>query len=402
MRSGATLLLGLALSAPAQAQPPAGIKGGKPLPDQEFAEKIADRDVPAAFDQIVRDLSSRDFVVRHAASARLTANEQFTLEMLETALKRQDLTLEARTRLGSAARQRFFRAPRAALGFQFGLQLRDRVVVGKTFPQFPSARLLEEGDMILRADGLKLDGPMAQTIIKSVIVSHDPGDAITLVLRRGAQKMELSVPLGRFSDLEGGQIVPDDILARAWRVRLQSRVGAVGGEPIAIPGAPEAPWGRTDEAALRRAQGIMLREANEPAVQLAGGGMPRGAHLPDDDRLDMFFRTQWVRVNGRPQMMPVFRPDWDMDSGRQPLTPEKELAGLLETERNCQQRLGDDDPETLPLTDPRRTELKELKKTLGVIRKQKEAIMAEMDDARAASPARPGKPAADADPKATP
>jgi hypothetical protein len=359
-------------------------------------EKIEDPSrVRPTFDSLVTALASPDFAVRQRATEQLAANDQFTLEMMESTLARKDLTLECRYRLSSIARQRFFRTPRAALGFRFGEQLRDPAVVGETFQPFPAAKILEPGDMIIRADGVKLDGPAARPLLQSIIISHDPGEILHVVIRRGARKMELEIPLGKFADLgNGGGPLVEERLARAWRFRVQSRMGGVA-EPIRID-TGGAPWVAAGDDAQRKMDMAMRREANEQPIRFAGGGMPRTAVAIDENRMfDQVMRPQLVVVNGQVRVMnmPMFRNgmanfglnELDPDAGLMAMKPEEELARLLELKQDCQRRLGNSDPESLPAGDARRLDLIETRNKLAVINKQMDAIQAERDDAAAAA-----------------
>ncbi len=376
-------------NAKAAAEPPA------PEPAEPVLEPAQ---VRPTFDRYIADLASPNFATRQAASTHLSANEQFTLEMLESALKRPDLTLEARYRLFGIARQRFFRSPRAALGFKFGGQLRDRVVVGETFANFPSFKLLEVGDMIVGADGTKIEGPSGQAMLQSIIISHDPGEILRLTIRRGPRKLDLDVPLGKFADLDNaGAGLFEDRLARAWRIRAQSRMGAAV-EPVRVDG-PKAPWMPAGDEAQRKLDAVMRREANENPLRIVGGGMPRAAQGGDDSRFaEQGFRPQIVVMpNGQARVinMPVFRNafgqnagfgDFDPDNGRQPMKREEELGQLLQTKMELTKRLSGLDLDTLPANDPRRPALLETKKNLELINKQFEAIDAEQKEIQAATP----------------
>ncbi len=369
-------------------------------PPAEPAEPVLDpAQVRPAFDRHITDLASPNFATRQAASTHLSASEQFTLEMLESALKRADLSLEARYRLFGIARQRFFRSPRAALGFKFGGQLRDRVVVGETFPQFPSFKILEVGDMIIGADGAKIEGPGGQAMLQSIIISHDPGEILHLTIRRGPKKLDLDVPLGAFKDLDNaGAGLFEDRLARAWRIRAQSRMGAAV-EPVRVEG-PQAPWIASADDSRRKLDAAMRRDANENPLRIVGGGMPRAAQGGDEASrfAEQGFRPQIVVMpNGQARVvnMPVFRNafgqnaglgDFDLDNGRQPMKREEELGQLLQTKMELTKRLSGLDLESLPANDPRRPALLETRKNLELINKQFEAIDAEQKEIQASTP----------------
>lgn len=377
----------------------------------EPVERIEDpAQLKQEFDRLVTDLAGNDFAARQRASEKLFANDQFDLPLLESALKREGITLEARTRLLAIARQRFYRTPRAALGFQFGMgPLRDRIVVGQTFPKFESFTKLEEGDMIVSADGFRLDGPGARPLLQSIIISHEPGEILKLTIRRGARKMELEIKLGKFADLDqGGGALIEDRLARAWRIRSQAKHGAAA-EPIRIEGARSAPWGGSEDAAQRKAERLMQRESNEASPKLAGGGMPRLLSNPEEARFfEPAVRQQLMVVGGQVRFanMPFIRGgffgDVDPDMGLIPMDPKVERSQLLETRMSYDRRMGDLDPATLKPDDPRRPDLIEAKKTRDLINKQLEALDAEADEVRAAAKDGGKHSAADANPPGTP
>jgi hypothetical protein len=379
----------------------------------EVVEAVEHIDDPAllkrTFDRLVTDISGNDYAARQQASEKLYANDQFDLPLLETALKREGLSLEARTRLLAIARQRFYRTPRAALGFQFGGLLRDRIVVGQTFPKFAAFGILEEGDMICVADGFKLEGPGAKPLLQSIIISHEPGEVLKLVIRRGPRKMELNVTLGKFADLDqGGGALLEDRLARAWRIRSQAKIGAPA-EPIRVEGARPAPWGASEEVAQRKVERLMQRDANEYAPKLAGGGMPRLLSNPDEARyFEPAVRQQLMVVGGQVRFanMPFVRGgffgDVDPDMGLPAVDLKVERAQLLEARIASDRRMGGTDPTTLTPDDPRRQDLLEMKKARDLINKQLEALDAEADEIRSASKDGGKHSAADANPTGTP
>ncbi len=364
----------------------------RPEAPAEPVERIEDpAQLARVFEGLITDIASNDFAARQRASEKLSANEQFDLAMLEGAMARPGLSLEARTRLFAIARQRFFRSPRAALGFQFGgMQLRDRVVVGLTYPPFDCVKVLEEGDMIVGADGFKLEGPGARSVLQSVIISHEPGEILKLVVRRGQQKLNLDVKLGRFSDLPqvgGAAALMEDRLSRAWRIRTQAK-GVGGAEPIRVEGARAAPWGLSEEAANRKIQRAMERESNENSPKIAGGGTPRLVTNPDESRqFEPAVRQQFVVINGQPRMVNMpwvrngFFADIDPDDGRQPLDPTYERGMLLDARMAYDKRLNGVDPKTLLPTDPLMAEVK----ARDLLNKQMDAIQAEIDENKAAA-----------------
>lgn len=338
-------------------------------------------EIPADLEQTFGQLSSPDFQSRQQATEALLADDRLTLAMVEKVLRRPELSEEARTRLLQVGRQIFFRTPRAAMGLQFGGNLRDRVVVDKTFEKFESFRLLEQGDLIVEAGGYRLDGPGSRIMVQSIIISRDPGESLPVVIRRGAQRLELSIPLGRFADLENNaNFIPEDRLARAWRMRsAQFR----GDRSAAIRVAPPAGgWSPTLEQQRRVELAALRRQAMEGAPQIAGGGMARGAEqLPDEQR----FVQQVVVMNGRQQVinMPIGRQfgEVEFEATLPPMSPAEELLTLAQAKAKITAELKSlPDPAKLTPNDDTHNRIAERRHALEVVEKQRLAIEAEVAD----------------------
>lgn len=295
-----------------------------------------DPEAPARLSRIIDDLNSTDFRTRCNADRALSEDTGITLRMIERELKSRGdaLTLDTRERLCSAARARFNVSPRAAMGIQFwqNVNLRDRVVIEKTFPKFDAHGKIEEGDMVVEADGVKTVGPAARSRFQAVIVSHDPGDVIGLVIRRGDRRMNVDVRLGRRDELESNPGVTPDILERAWRVRAESILGPAD-RPIAPPTVPDnwaerAPSFRNDRMSMRRKSMAM------GGPTLVGGGMPRGAeqiNAGQDSRqyAQVFRRNGQVIINNGVIFLPGFAGvDPFGDSPYPAMKPQEELAEL--------------------------------------------------------------------------
>ncbi|MBY0311733.1 MAG: hypothetical protein K2W85_06670 [Phycisphaerales bacterium] len=340
----------------------------------------------AALNEIITHLGSGDFQARRAAAEKLGKISQFTLEMLEDALQRKDLTLEARSRLLGAARKRFFETPRAALGFQFGGTLRDRIVIGRLIDGFPAKMVLEEGDMIMSADGYRLEGPVARAVLPAVIVSHDPGETIKLVVRRGAQKLTLDVPLGEFARLEQGAWMGPERLAPAWRIRA-ARLGG-GPEPIRVELDRDAWVSAGAQKAVKQERGQM-----EP-IAVDGGGMPRLMRGQDAQMLAMnelpmlMQRGGVVVINGRPQARAVGAAALlDIDVQEAPVPIEEELNQLARDRATFERRVVETEEALAKATDDEsrmrlQDGLSELRKMVGLIGKQSEALRAEAAEQR--------------------
>lgn len=241
--------------------------GGQPVaqpgnasPDQFFAS-------------LVNALDSTDFNLRQQATEQLAIHDLVTLEMIEQRLRSDtSLTPEQRQRLMEAGRQRFGRTPRAAMGVMFDQMgpLRDRIVVDRTFEKFPSFTVLQEGDIIDSAAGVRLIGPSARIILRSIIFSRDPGEELDVVIRRGAERLTVKLALGRYQDLDNNAPLDEPSLTRAWRVRTQQGAGrGWGAEPIRS-GMTAEQWKDANNENRQR----QLATAKPKVRAAAAGGVP--------------------------------------------------------------------------------------------------------------------------------
>ena len=132
-------------------------------------------------------------------------NEGYELGMLAETLERDDLSPETRGRLWSAARSLFEQSPKAGLGVGFGA-VRDGGIEIRTVVEdvgsFPAAAMLMPGDLIIGADG---DGVTGTEELRAVILSHEPGDLLNLLVERNGDVLDLDLPLGSFGSLRGIQ-----------------------------------------------------------------------------------------------------------------------------------------------------------------------------------------------------
>lgn len=252
-------------------------------PAQQDAPAAAERG-PDVLEALIADLSSPDFETRQRASDRLALDPAVTFADIERVLKTRHLPLEAHARLLTAARDRFRFSPRGAMGVGFNLRfLQSRIVIDRTYAPFPCHRILQPGDLIVEADGVRLHGPTAQPTIQGLIVARDPGSVMKLVVRRGAEKLELDVPLGRFADLENSNL--DELrLARAWRTRSREYL-APEGDPIVPPLHPAAWPGPNVSAQMRQAELIRVRMQQQAVpMQVTAGGESGDARYIGDSK----------------------------------------------------------------------------------------------------------------------
>lgn len=291
----ASMLLGIAFIASpdwVRAEPddparPGG--GGVSVFVRSAEELVPDAEAPERLSSLVRDLGSTDLKTRAQADRAIAEDSGITLPMIEALLRDPsvELSADARERLLSSARLRFNSSPRGAMGVQFWMQsgLRDRVIIEAPLPHFADAQAkLKPGDMVIEAGGLRTVGPQAQPTFQSVVVSRDPGDLVPLVIRRGDQKIEVSVRLGRRDALQGNAFLTPDALDRAWRVRAGSLMG--GEVPVIAPPAGEqVDWGDPNQLPARAFRSALRQKGMGDIAscpELVGGGMPRGAEMTDD------------------------------------------------------------------------------------------------------------------------
>jgi hypothetical protein len=217
--------------------PMAWAQDGAPKHDQAIA-------TAPPLDAVVADLASS------AVQARIKASEQlsegaFTLRDLEGALRGGSLTPEQRQRLMGAARSRFFSGPRAAMGVWFNVTVPDvrGAVVDRLRGEFPAAAILKPDDRILHADGVVID---RRETLQKIIVSHDPGDEVPLVVEREGATIELRVPLGNFEQLRQERY--KHIWDLAWDYRSRAYAWSPGSDQKPIEsGLLESAWRPMEE-----------------------------------------------------------------------------------------------------------------------------------------------------------
>lgn len=354
-------------------------------------------------------LGSAEYREREAASKVLLDDTNLTLSDIESQLKNPSVkhSAEVKTRLLSIAKDRFLKSDRAALGFMFGGNLVDRVVVGQTYPKFPVHGVLHVGDIIVEADGVDLCSPRGRSTMQAMIVSRDPGQTLPLTIRRGKEKLKLDIKLGKFSDLEqfgrlpagvpagapagakqGVYGPPADVMMRAWEVRERSM-----NPPVQVIRCPNVWKPPTSEQVAKRREQVNQRFAGmvqRPAV--APGGRVRGeVRAGQGNRNEINDQlVQRMLQQAQPGMRVVWQGGmqgggrWSnfADPDDQALTTKRtaaeELAELAraknqaESDRNNLLRQQGLTPES------RETMLEEIGSRLNVIELQRDAIEAEL------------------------
>jgi hypothetical protein len=244
---------------------------------------------------LVPQLDSDSLIQRQRASMEIEAEYALTLPMIERALAQPGLSPEQRERLTAAALARFAVQPRGALGVSFSLVDRntDGVEIGGPIEGFDAARVLEPGDLIVSMSGAPTRN---QQQVRAAIISHDPGDVVTIGLRRRGEPMVVQVALGDFRDLErrnnnvranprgGVQLqllnqpappprIDTQTLLAAWDLR-QRRTGPVANDaPVIDPGLALEQWVQLESALDvlldRTAQTILNSRRNGVSVQVS-------------------------------------------------------------------------------------------------------------------------------------
>lgn len=203
---------------------------------------------------IIRALDSDSLEVRERAVEQLGSNPVVTLrEVLGLLRDVSALSPEQRARLIDLARAMFKDSPRAAMGIQFGGTVESGVAIASLIEGFDAFRQLKPGDVIEAANG----EPLSQNRLRSVIVSHDPGESMTLSVRRidaegKSESLDVRIVLGSFNRLRGGGFIDSQTLDEAWRARM-ARSGIVGPSADApiVSGVDREAWLNSAQAVAR-------------------------------------------------------------------------------------------------------------------------------------------------------
>lgn len=247
-------------------------------------------------DGLLKDLDADDLATREEATRALATNTTLTMNELEALLGRPGLSPEQTTRLLTAARDRFVRSPRAALGVQFENPAAGPVVIARTFERFPAAGMLKAGDEIVAVEGRSTTAGWAS--FRPTIICRDPGDTLRMEIRRGGENIVLDAPLGRYSDLPQGRTLTAEELLRAWEARSAGYASSGGRGGVAVAVEPEPVWqtrgmsavdmewhrrfdGESPRAGMMpggRSTGPLAPVETEGRAALGWNGDPRGAN----------------------------------------------------------------------------------------------------------------------------
>lgn len=183
-------------------------------------------DVPAA---CLRDLESESIELRERASSTLRNWAKGSPDRL-LAILSSNSTPEQRERVVALAFEAFNSSSRGALGVEFaqlgirqGLagedEFEEGIPINATIPGFDSGRVLKSGDLLRSIGGVRV---RTNQQCRVEIISYDPGQQVRLEIEREGRPMFVTVRLGRWNDLQGGQGAPvaSQIRQAAWKSRV--------------------------------------------------------------------------------------------------------------------------------------------------------------------------------------
>ena len=164
------------------------------------------------------------------------------------------------------------RESRGARGVQFagGAFLEDGATVGGTVPEFDSARVLRAGDVIRVIDGQAVYG---MEDVREIIVSHDPGEVVTIGLVRAGRALQVRLKLGKYEDLRDGSGPSRETVEGAWR-RRSERLSAVA--RLAPPLDAGVTRFINERSVAEAREGFRAMDAARQA-ELAAAGLDSGA-----------------------------------------------------------------------------------------------------------------------------
>ena len=191
-----------------------------------------------AIDEALVDrLGDAEYGVRAAASAELLAGEWPTFDELIDRAVRGGIGPEQRARLISAAREKFMRSEAPGLGVSPARAADEGPVpLGTVREDLPVGGVLEVGDEIISAYGVPLRD---WNHFRAVILSHAPGEAISLTFRRAAVGqgkdaiLNADVVLAAYRELQTNAPVDDRARSAGFYERLSRARQMAGEQPIA-------------------------------------------------------------------------------------------------------------------------------------------------------------------------
>lgn len=256
---------------------------------------------PPRVGTLIDELGDASYQTRQHATVALESMRSLTLDAIEQLAVRGGLAAEQRYRLMRVGWSRFRTEPRAGMGISFGAAADRGVRLERTIQGFHAAEVLAPGDIILQADGQEVN---QRSDLQSAILSHTPGETMTLRVLRGTTESRVEVRLGSYGDLNnGGYQLPEPILRAAWNFRRRILLDqAMPGptidcraEPTQIP-TPEAMGPPTRGQWDHASESVVLERWAGSGSGLIAGGQSRGG-------VDESGRVR-VRLAGRDASLP--------------------------------------------------------------------------------------------------
>jgi hypothetical protein len=264
----------------------------------------------------VKDLDSNDFAARDRASCEIAGNEHLTLKAIERRLAdtTRPLTPEQKLRLSEAGLKMFCNSQRGAMGVSFSLTdgAVDGVKVGGAVDGFDAKRVLKPGDVIREMDGVSLtfgDQMRSRSMVVALIISHDPGEEVTLDLMRNGEPVVVRMKLGNYKDLRNANELDPTRMRLAWDMRCQRGVTASAEQEPAEAGISEERWNQISDpvkrmaarrVAIARQNNFIIANNNAEALpddpgvtMVAAGGSRVVLNKPEED----FSANQRLQVN---------------------------------------------------------------------------------------------------------
>ena len=154
----------LSLAGSAFALPPAATLAASPTPLDNEAVLAAGAAIELApIAALLDDLGADDLAARERACRELIDAEDCPDAAIVKALRTFALLPEQRARLVDCLRARFFEGPQNAIGVQMQ-PLENGVLLTRVFPQFPAAKALIAGDIVL------ITMPSAAGVVQEVTI----------------------------------------------------------------------------------------------------------------------------------------------------------------------------------------------------------------------------------------
>ncbi|MFO0834349.1 MAG: PDZ domain-containing protein [Phycisphaerales bacterium] len=188
----------------------------------------------AALDSTLAKLDDPSIEEREHAMNAIRTLPGMSVRAIGQAMQKPTLSAEQRVRLSQVGQSLFLDEPRGALGVTFNVGGIDdeegQVQIRETTPGWDSSRALRPWDVVRSIDGLRL---RTYAEARAAIISHDPGDTVSLDIVRNGQPGTVRVRLGNFADLNKSGLIDPLAYEAAWRLRA-SRMISEATKPLVI------------------------------------------------------------------------------------------------------------------------------------------------------------------------